>query len=423
MRERLLEAFGSIRERLRPPVTRRLLVIAVGILVLVAAVYATTRGGDDTPNVPEAGAQRTGERRTSFLARMIPPPAEPPRAGAGVPRTVSDLVKRLPTQRKVAQLFLLGFQGRDLNAAVFRQLRRLDLGGVVIDRGNYTDPQQLGSLAGEASLIAGQEKHVPPWVMGNQEGGAFNAFPDLPPAHVASGLPSVAAAVAEANEAGTTLKPIGVSGILAPVIDLGLAGDPAVGPRAFSDQPRRVADYAGAVVQSYRRSRLFAAVKHFPGLGAASQSTEAGPAEVGLSLDELRARDLLPFRAAIAAGAPAVVVSNGLYTTDDFVTPGSLSKRITTDLLRRELKFKGIAITDDLADPPITALGSVPDAAVRAVQAGADMLYISGDAGDQQAAYVAVLRAARNHEISRGRLDEALLRILSVKRDYGLIRR
>ena len=423
MRERLAEAVGKLRERLLQPVTKRHVLIGAVLLLVVVAVVIRSGGDDEGPHVPEAGAQRTAERRTSFLARLIPPPAEQPGAGAGVPRTVSDLVKRLPRQRKVAQLFLLGFQGRDLNAAVFTQLRRLDLGGVVIDRSNYSDPQQLGSLAGEAGVIAQQENHVPPWVMAQQDGGAFNALADLPPANPASELPSVDVAVRQADETGATLKPIGISGILAPVIDVGLGGDPAVGPRAFSDQPQRVADYARGVVEAYRRSRLFAAVKHFPGLGSASQSTQDGPAEVGLSLAELRARDLIPFRAAIQAGAPGVLLSHGLYATDDFVTPGSISKKIATDLLKRELRFKGIAITDDLADPPITALGSVPDAAVQAVQAGADMLYISGDAGDQQAAYVAVLRAVRNGEISRKRLDDAILRILSVKRDYGLIRR
>ncbi len=399
--------------------------VAIGVVVLLAVVVLLiSRGGDDDgPPVPEAGAQRTAERRTSFLTRLIPPPPERRRAaGGGVPRSVSDLIKRLPAERKVAQLFLFGFQGKDLNAAVFRQLRRLDLGGVVIDAANYSDPQQLGSLAGEATVIAKQEKHVPPWVLASQEGGAFNVFPDLPPASAASDLPSVAAAVKEAEEAGATLKPLGISGVLAPVIDVGLAEDPAVGPRAYSDEPAKVADYARGVVGAYRRKRLFAAVKHFPGLGSASQSTEEGPANVGQSLAELRKRDLVPFKAAIDAGAPGVLLSHGLYAADDFVTPGSLSENVATGLLKRELGFKGIAITDDLADPPITALGSVPDAAVEAVNAGADMLYISGPAGDQQAAYVAVLRAVRKGEVEGKRLDDALLRILTVKRDYGLIR-
>jgi len=414
-----------MRARLKDSVPKRVAVVA-GLILIAAFVGLLLRGrGDEQPRVQEAGSQRTAERRTSFLARLIPPPPETSGQGgrAGVPRTVSDLVRRLPTERKVAQLFLLGFRGTDLNAPVFRQLRRLDLGGVVVDAANYANAQQLGSLAGEAMIISQQEKHVPPWVMAMQEGGAYNVFPDLPPANVASDLPSVGAAVAEAEEAGTTLKPLGISGLLAPVLDVGLAEDRAVGPRAFSDEPGRVAGYARGVVEAYRRKRLFTAAKHSPGLGSASQSTEEGPANVGLSLEELRARELVPFRAAIAAGVPGIVLSHGLYVLDDFVTPASLSSKVATDLLRKELKFKGIAITDDLADPPITALNSVPDAAVKALEAGADMLYISGPAGDQQAAYVAVLRAARSGEISRARLDQAVRRILSVKRDYGLIRR
>ena len=90
-------------------------------------------------------------------------------------------------------------------------------------------------------------------------------------------------------------------------------------------------------------------------------------------------------------------------------------------LLREELGFAGVAITDDLADPAITSSYSVPDAAVQALRAGADMLYISGSAGDQQAAYAAVLRAAQSGSLPRRRLDEALGRVLEAKRDYGLI--
>ena len=394
------------------------------LLVLLVAAALTLRGDDDgTPDVPQAGAQRTAERRTSFLARLIPPAPEAARAkGPRVPRSVTDLVNRLPIERKAAQLFLMGFQGRDLTAPVFAQLRRFDLGGLVIDAGNYTDPQQLTSLAGEAVLISQQEKHVPPWVVAAQEGGDFNVFPDLPPASAAADLPTAEQAGREAEEAGATLKPLGISGVLAPVVDVGLPEGAAVGARAFSDEPAKVADYARAVVTAYRRKRVFSAASHFPGLGTGSQATEDGPSNVGQSLEELRKRDLVPFRAAIDAGVPGIVLSHGLYVLDDFVTPGTLSSEVATGLLRRELKFKGIAITDDLADPPITALGSVPDAAVAAVKAGADMLYISGPPGDQQAAYVAVLRAARSGEISRRRLNQALMRILTVKRDYGLIR-
>jgi beta-N-acetylhexosaminidase len=118
---------------------------------------------------------------------------------------------------------------------------------------------------------------------------------------------------------------------------------------------------------------------------------------------------------------PAVLLSHALYPLNDFTAPASLTRSIATDLLRRELGFAGVAITDDLADPAITSSYSIPDAAVMAVRAGADMLWVSGSAGDQQAAYSAVLRAAETGELSRRRLDEAVGRVLKAKRDYGLI--
>ena len=412
------------RLRVRGSYEQSIAGVVLGAAALIAVLVLV--GGRDEPKKPllEASSQSTAERRTSFLAKVIPPAEEKIDAPkeASVPRSVSELARRLPVDQKVAQLFLFGFRGQDLNAAVFRQLRRLDLGGIVIETGNYANPQQVTSLAGEAAVIARNEKHVPPWVMAPQEGGPFNAFFDLPPATAASRLPDPAQAAREARQAGRALRPLGVNGVLAPVVDVGLAQETALGPRTFSDDPARVAAYAKAVVGAYRRTKVFSAAKHFPGLGSASQSTEDGPANVGLSLEALAKRDLAPFRAAIAAGGPGIVLSHGLYATDDFVVPGSLSRKVTTDLLRERLGFEGIAITDDLADPAITALGSVPDAAVRAVKAGADMLQVSGPAGDQQAAYVAVLRAVRTGEVPRRRLDEAVVRVLSGKRDYGLIR-
>jgi beta-N-acetylhexosaminidase len=318
---------------------------------------------------------------------------------------------------------LVGYRGTDFNAPVFRRLRRLDYGGIVIDAPNYSGPELLGGLAGEAVVISQQERHVPPWVMAAQEGGVYNVFSDLPPASAPSELGTAEDAAAEAGEAGTTLRALGITGLLAPVIDVGLETDPALGPRAFADDPALVAGFARATVAAYRKARVFSAVKHFPGLGTASQPTEEAPAQVGQTTEELAARDLIPFRAAFAAGAPAVVLSHALYAVDDFTVPGSLSKRIATELLRGRLHFKGVAITDDLADPAITAFTSVPAAAVRALRAGADMVFISGPPGDQQAAYVALLQAARGSDPLRARVDQAVGRILLAKQRFGLIER
>jgi beta-N-acetylhexosaminidase len=402
----------------------RLSIAVLAVLAGISLIAGAIVGGnqDDGPSPPPPEASGGGPlERVSFLAKIVPQAPERRRTGGEAPRGVPDLARGLPLERKVAQLFLLGFRGTDLNAEIFRRLRRLDLGGIVIDRHNYTGPDLLRQLAGEAVVIARQEDHVPPWVMAPQEGGDLNAFPDLPPALAPADLDSADEAGVEAFEAARALGDLDVTGVLGPVVDVGLEGGPALGARVYSDDPEEVAGFADAVVRAYREQRVFSAVRHFPGLGAADRSTEEGPASVGLALPELRQRDLLPFRAAIEVGVPGVVLSHALYPMSDFTVPGSLSRAIATDLLRGELRFGGVAITDDLADPAISAVTSVPDAAVRAVRAGADMLSISGPASDQQAAYVAVLRAARRGEVPSRRLDQAVSRILIAKRAYGLI--
>ena len=209
--------------------------------------------------------------------------------------------------------------------------------------------------------------------------------------------------------------------MLGPVVDVAPPENPAVGGRAYSDDPADVAAYARAVVDAYRAQRMLTAAAHFPGLGGGTADTRLGLAQVGATGEQLRQRDLVPFRAAFRAGVPAVLMSNGLYATDDFVTPGSLSRSLMVDLLREEMGFKGLAITDDLADPSVTALLSIPAAAVSAVEAGADVVYVSGPPAEQEAAYTALVRAVRRGAIPEARLDEAVLRNLSIKRDYGLI--
>ena len=177
-----------------------------------------------------------------------------------------------------------------------------------------------------------------------------------------------------------------------------------------------MARFAAATVRAYLGAKMLTTPKHFPGLGAASQSTDDGAAEVGLSLQVLAGRDLVPFKAALDAGSAGVMIGHGLYTTDAFATPASESSALMVDLLRDNLGFKGIAVTDDLEAGAITDGQSVPDAAVAALKAGADMVFISGPRSDQTAAYAAVLSAARSGEIPKARLQQAVLRILLVKR-------
>jgi beta-N-acetylhexosaminidase len=358
-----------------PPVPR-LFVALVAVVALAAAIAGALVGANEGDEGDEGPAR---------AAR----PARP-----ALPERVMALARRLPLERQVGQLFLLGVPNGDTAAA-----RRLHPGGIVLE-------------GGVAAGLARRERPVPPWVLAVQDG----------PAPVPADIPSVRAARADAVEAARAIRDQGVKGVLGPVVDVGFESGSALGTRIYSDDPGLVAHYAEAVIRVYRAARLFSAAKHFPGLGAADQPTTAGPANVGLELPQLRERDLIPFRAAIEAGVPGVVLSHALYPVNDFTRPASLSPAFATDLLRDELGFAGVAITDDLADPAITPWYSVPAAAVEALQAGVDMLWISGPPSDQEAAYRAVLRSVRRGAIPRERLQEALLRVLEVKHDYGLIR-
>jgi beta-N-acetylhexosaminidase len=407
---------------------RRSTILLVAVVALAAATAGAVVGANQDDEEPgPALPDRAGQPldRTSFLAKIVPArESEPPRSRApNVPRSVADLARRLPLERKVAQLFLFGFEGTDLTSEIYRRLRNQDLGGIVLARPNYTgDPALLGQLGAEAGVIARDEGHVPPWVLSIQDGREFNELAGLPPALAGADLASAEEAAAQALETARTMRDLNITGLLGPVIDVGFESGSALGARVYSDDPEEVSAYAKVMVRAFREERLFGAVKHFPGLGTADQSTQLGPATVGLDLEQLRQRDLRPFRAAIEAGAPAVLLSHALYPASDFTRPGSLTRAIVTDLLRRELRFQGVAITDDLADPAVTSSYSVPDAAVEALKAGADLVFISGPVGDQQAAYAAVLAAARRGDIPRRRLNEALLRALEAKEDYSLIR-
>ena len=411
------------------PARRRLVLALLAVLALAAGAAGAVVGGghgdeSTASNVPSPG-RATPEERISFLAKLVPPPAGKERKGGSpVPKSVADLARRLPIERKVAQLFLVGFRGTDTSADIFGRLRRLDLGGIVLAPGNYVDVNQLGVLAGQAAAVARERHHVPPWVFASQEGGELNSFPDLPPSTAPADLSSASEAGAQAHEAGKTLRSLGINGVLGPVLDVGgTETGSTLGARIYSDDPQEVAAYADATVRAYRAEHVFSAAEHFPGLGASDQSTEDGPATVGLGLDELKQRDLIPFHTAIDAGVPGILIGSALYPFSDFTVPASLSRLVDSGLLRRDMRFRGVAMTDDLSDPGITTLRSIPDAAVQALRAGADMIYISGGAGEQQAAYVAVLRAVQRGRIPRRRLSEAVGRILLAKQDYDLIKR
>jgi beta-N-acetylhexosaminidase len=222
----------------------------------------------------------------------------------------------------------------------------------------------------------------------------------------------------QAYEAGVTigayLSEIGFNVDFAPVSDVvSEDGSSALQDRSFGSDAQLVSDMVSNVVDGIEGTGVSSCLKHFPGIGSASEDTHDGRVEIDKTLDEMRQTDFLPFQAGIDAGADFVMVSHATASQiDEDGLPSSLSSTIMTDILRDELNFEGVIITDALNMSAITDYYTSAEAAVKAIQAGADMLLMPEDFKE---AYDAVLAAVQDGTISEDRIDDSLRRIYRIK--------
>jgi beta-N-acetylhexosaminidase len=352
----------------------------------------------------------------SILIQRISDSGSEPAPEVDAPKEVKGLLGELSLEQKADGVVIAGFDDPD---SIEAALEKSSIGGVLVG----PDDWQRGG-AGLVKRLRGatSAQRVPALIVAQQEGGIYRAYPGLPPAEreVEIGdLGDPALAQASAQETGAALKAAGFDLNLAPVADVATLDSP-VADRAYSDDPNVVTAMASAAAAGCAASGTACAFSHFPGLGAASEDPARGPATVSLDPATLEARDLPPFSAAFEAGAPATVLSLAFYAAYDPATPAALSHAVATDLLRDELGFEGVAISDDLTLGAITAGLGAPEAAVQALAAGTDMVLVDDPVATEEAR-AAILEAARSGAISPSRLDQAIARVLDLKRQLGLV--
>lgn len=343
-------------------------------------------------------------------------------ATAGVSAEVSARAREMAPDQLADQVLLLGFDGTDADADFVRDLDKHEYGGVFVDSDNWADAQQGSELVGALRAAGRAEGHVPPLIVASQEGGQYRAFPDLPPEQnelQIGDLGSSGEALRWARSSAGALRSAGFDLDLFPIADVATLDSP-LADRAFSDDPGLVAELTAASIRGCNRAGLACAALHFPGLGGASEDTDSGPATIGIDAATLEGRDLAPFEAAFDEGMPAVVLSLGFYVAYDAVTPGALADPVATGLLRDQLGYEGVAITDDLGAGAVRSGTAVPKAAVAALAAGADLIRID-DPADQRGVERAIVAALDGGELSRAELEVAASRVLELKRARGLI--
>lgn len=332
-----------------------------------------------------------------------------PSVSATAPSVAPAPVDRLTLPQQVGQVLIAAFGGTSAPAYLRRALAEGRVAGVILFRGNLASPAQLRTLTRSLQRAAGNGALV----MADQEGGEVRIVPWARPERPQAGLGTPAAVGAAAAGAARDLRAAGVNVTLAPVADVARPGS-ALAARTFPGGARAVSASVRAAVSAYRAGRVGATVKHFPGLGAAGANTDDASTRVRVG-----AADLAPFRAAVEAGTPLVMVSHALYPQLDRARIASQSRTIVSELLRRRLRFRGVAVTDSIEARAVLDRSSIEVAAQRALEAGVDLVLMTGD-GSLRPISRALLRRARRDAGFRTRVREAAARVLALKRSLGL---
>jgi len=374
---------------------RRAVAIAI-VAALIVVVLVLLRGGDDeASDEPDPLASISPETRA--------------------------VVEQMTPAELTDQVLLLGFEGTDESAEFVEQVRARQLGAIFVDAPNWPDSAAGTALVGALRAAGRENGRIPPLIVAAQEGGRYRSLADLPPVQTELEIGdggSVEAAEEWARKTAEALRSAGFDLNLFPIADIATLDSP-IADRAFSDDPAEVIEMTAAAARGCREAGLACAALHFPGVGAASEDTDHGQATVGLDAETIETRDAAPFAFAFAEQMPAVVLSLAFYAAYDPVTPAALSEPLATGLLRDQLGFSGVAITDDLGAGAVRSGYSVPKAAVAALAAGADLVRI--DAPQNQAGVQsAIATAVESGELPESRLQQAAARVLELKRVRGL---
>lgn len=366
--------------------------------VLLMAFSSCGSGGNTGLTKADTGGQSTRHAATTVQKETV--------------RT-----QQLSVKDAVGQMFIIGMSGTQPDYYVEKMIRERNIGGVILFSANMQTEPQTKELISSLQKLSMQTKPSIPLLVGvDQEGGSISHAPWVSPQPSAAeigrrGDPAEAKKVAA--EMGRQLRAAGVNTDFAPVVDTGSGA--AIGDRSFGSDPQLVSRMGAAAISGFESARIVSVAKHFPNHGPADQDSHTGSPVINHDMPTILSMDLPPFEAAIKAGVPMVMVGHLIYPAIDPQLPASLSPA-AMKLLRDQLRFKGVIVTDDLSMEGAKRGGTVAQAAVAAVSAGADMMIISGTPQDQADAYNAVVEAVESGRISRQQIDGSVRRIMEVKK-------
>lgn len=326
---------------------------------------------------------------------------------------VEEVLSQMSLEEKVGQMMMFGFHGTTTNDDINWMLETCHMGGIILFDRNMENKAQVKTLISALQ----NDRKIPLFFAVDEEGGrvsrmAHDLTPPLSQKEIGSTGDS-AQAYNSANAIAQELKNMGFNVNFAPVADVGTPD-----MRSFSDDANVVAEFVSQAAKGYEDAGIFYCLKHFPGIGLWNIDSHKDIETINCDRNTFDTIDLVPFKKIISENDNSkfmVMVSHYKYTAFDAENSATLSPAVMTDLLRNELGFKGVVITDDLNMGAVSKYHDEKSLSVASVKAGADIILSCHEYEKQRKMYEGILDAVKSGEISEDRINDSVRRVLKMK--------
>ena len=328
----------------------------------------------------------------------------------------------MTVRQMLGQKLIFGFHGTELSAEFKQLIREYKIGNVILFMRNVVNARQLRRLCAEIQEVILEETGYPAFIVIDQEGGMVTRLPmdavTVPGAMAiaATGDPENARIAAQITV--RQLQGLGANFNMAPVLDVNSnPANPVIGVRSLSDDPEKAALYGQAAVRAYENTGVFCCGKHFPGHGDTTVDSHLGLPVIDKTLEELEQLELIPFRRCVEAGIPAMMTTHILFPKIEKENiPGTMSRIIITDLLKKKLGFQGLVFSDCMEMNAIQQYYGTAKGTVAAFKAGVDLAELSKTVSLMRDTAEAVNDAADRGEFDMDEIRASVEKILAVKR-------
>ena len=341
-----------------------------------------------------------------------------------VENAIIKQIEDMTLDEKIGQMITVGIDGTEINEQIKNLIIDKKVGGIILFKNNITDNNQLLKFINNLKDTNSKNK-VPLFICVDEEGGRVSRLPKeikkLPSKQTIGKINDKDLAYKIGETIGYSLKSFGFNMDFAPVLDIN-SNDKniVIGDRSLSSDKEIVSSLGINEIKGFKSSGVIPVAKHFPGHGDTSVDSHYGLPIIDKTLEELKLLELIPFKKAINEDVPCIMISHIMLSQIDDLNPCSMSKTLINDILRRDLNFDGVIVTDDMTMGAITNNYNINEACVKSINAGADLLLVCHGYDTE----IDIINKIKN-EVSKGnipieRINESVYRILSLKQEYKI---